>query len=199
MTDTLHHGLLLGLTDARAASADDLLGRQAAGDRRALRPLYDRYAPRALALARGIVGAGDAEEIVQDTFVAVWRRAGEYDPRRGSVAGWISTIARSRAIDRLRSRQSAQRTADAAAAEPEAAALTALDEVEARLERDRVRAALAELPAEQRSVIELAYYAGRTHVEIASETGDPLGTVKSRVRLAMAKLAALLGPRRRST
>src|SRR4029077_11142284 len=96
---------------------ESLLGRIARGDRRALRPLYDRHASRAVAGAVRILGAsGEDEEIVQETFVEVWRRAAEFSPARGSLAAWIGTIARSRSIDRVRSRQSARRTAESAAA-----------------------------------------------------------------------------------
>jgi RNA polymerase sigma-70 factor (ECF subfamily) len=165
------------------------------GEQAALRVLYDRHGPRVLAVALRVLRTKmEAEEVVQDTFIEVWKRAREYDPVRGSVSGWVTTMARNRAIDRLRTRGSEGRTSQAFAGEPPASPrATPLEDVEQRLARDRIGAALAELPGEQRAAIELAYFEGLSQREIAERTGEPLGTVKTRVRLAMAKLTALLG------
>ena len=167
----------------------------AGGDARALKALYDRYAPRAKSVAlRVLASAPEAEEIVQETFVEVWRRAARYEPGRGSVRAWIVTMARSRAIDRLRHRNVGERSVAGLAREDRPAGVASpLEDVEQRVERERVLAALAELPEAQRRVIELAYYEGKSQREIAEVTGEPLGTIKTRVRLAMDKLSGLLG------
>jgi RNA polymerase sigma-70 factor (ECF subfamily) len=189
---------LLGIVVAAAGPGRDLalLERIARRDGRALRALYEVHSSRALAVAlRVLRDRADAEDVVQETFVEVWKRAAEYDPARGSAVAWLVTIARTRAIDRLRARASLARAEGAAAnaqLELPAAAPEALEVVEQRRARERIAAALESLPAEQRRAIELAYYEGLTHREIAARTGDPLGTVKTRVRLGMEKLAALL-------
>lgn len=169
--------------------------RCARGDASALRLLYDRLAPRALALAQRILRLpGDAEEIVQEAFLQVWRRAGEYNPARGEPDAWVVTIVRSRALDRLRSRASVERTALASAAEPvQTSTVSPLEDAERRVERERVTAALGALPVEQRTCLELAYYEGLSHSQIAERTGSPLGTVKTRLKLAVEKLGVLLG------
>lgn len=162
-------------------------------DRRqdALGALYDRYAPLLLALTRRIVGdAADAEEVVQETLLQVWAQASRYDSRRSSVATWMVLLARSRAIDRLRSRRVRERAVDAAGDEtqgvhtsPEGPAAVWYEE-----RRARVSSALAELPQEQRHVLELAFFGGLSQREIAETTGIPLGTVKTRTQLALRKL-----------
>jgi RNA polymerase sigma-70 factor (ECF subfamily) len=173
------------LRSVAAGSADDL----------AL--LYDRHAGIVYALARRILTRPeDAEEVVQDVFAQVWRDAGRYDHERASVAGWIVMLARTRAIDRLRSRR-ARPDHDQPAAPTAAPQLLsgARNPEQVVISADNVRhirAALAELPEAQRSIVELAYYAGLTHAEIAEKTGVPLGTVKTRLRTAMAALRLAL-------
>lgn len=187
--------LMARVASALAATRDaELLGRLARGDAAALRSLYDAQAGHALALARRILRSGaEAEEVVQEAFLEVWKRAGQYQASRGSVQAWLLTITRTRAIDRLRSRQSAQRTADDAASEPEPAPVPLPLELAAqRQDRERIAAALQTLPADQRAALDLAYFEGLTHSEIAARTGTPLGTIKTRIRLAMEKLAAVL-------
>ncbi len=135
----------------------------------------------------------DAEEVLQETFIEVWRRAREYAPSRGSVEAWLLTIARTRAIDRLRSRAARGRMAEAVSAEPAQAGPKLPDMLSATAEDAmRVQAALCALPVEQRMALELAYWEGLSQTEIATRTGQPLGTVKTRVRLALLKLAGLL-------
>jgi RNA polymerase sigma-70 factor (ECF subfamily) len=162
-------------------------------DRAAFVELFGRYAGRinAFALRRG-APAADADEIVQDVMVAVWRRAASFDPARAAVSTWIYAIARNRRIDMIRR---AQRPApdpedplfrpDPA---PDAAGVLAAAERQARL-----REGLAALPAEQRRVLTLAFYDGLSHGEIAAQEGLPLGTVKSRIRLAFRHLRGALG------
>jgi RNA polymerase sigma-70 factor (ECF subfamily) len=167
----------------------------ASGD--ALSQLYDRYAPTVFGLARRIVGQPDAaEEVVQDVFAQIWREAPRYAAERGSVGAWIVTVARARAIDRLRAMRARpdlgtaaetpeHRPLPFAGRSPEGAAISA---DEAR----RVRAALTSLPETQRQLVELAYYEGLTHQEIAQRTGAPLGTVKTRLRAALTSLREVL-------
>jgi RNA polymerase sigma-70 factor, ECF subfamily len=187
------------LADHLGALGDAALVRQVA-DRRpdALGELYDRFAPLLLGLTTHILGSrGEAEEVLQDVFLQVWNRADRYDPSRSSVSTWLVLIARSRAIDRLRSRRVAERTLEAVQqqapggghASPEAA-----ENVLIRERRERVRSELAVLPAEQREVLELAFFQGLSQSEIAGRTGIPLGTVKTRSLLAMKKLRQALRP-----
>lgn len=162
---------------------------------RALRALYLEHAPRAMAIAVRILrDPCEGEDIVQETFVELWRRAAQYDGARGGAASWIVTIARSRAIDRLRAAGAAGRAIEGATNVQASAALPSpSDELEQRRDQARIADALATLPAEQRQTIELAYFEGLSQSEIAARTGNPLGTVKMRVKLAMGKLAAFFG------
>jgi RNA polymerase sigma-70 factor (ECF subfamily) len=168
----------------------------------AMRALYARCSGRAWGVALRILGSrSDAEEVLQETFLEVWRRAREFDPSRGGLETWVTTIARTRAIDRRRALGTVARIAEDAATQPPPVSAVPLDPSEAAgLGEDRVRvaAALGALPPEQRAVVELAYFEGLSQREIAERTGDPLGTIKTRARLALEKLAALLkepGPR----
>lgn len=167
------------------------------GQERALSDLYDRYASTVFGVARRILGQTDAaEEVVQDVFTQVWREAARYDPARGNVGAWIVMLARARSIDRLRARQARpdqSRAVEDAAIRPMAAGgdspeATVVSSEEAR----RVRDALAALPQASRTLIDLAYYEGLTHSEIAQRTGVPLGTVKTRLRTAMQTLREVL-------
>jgi len=170
--------------------------RVAAGDVAALRALYDEHAARAIAIAMRILrNVEEAEDVVQDTFLEVWRRSAQFDDARGTAIAWIVTIARSRAIDRLRATQTAGRALDGVVANEDVmrtALPSPVDRMEERREGTRVATALAALPAPQRETIELAYFEGLSQSEIAAKTGTPLGTVKMRVKLAMSKLAGLL-------
>jgi RNA polymerase sigma-70 factor, ECF subfamily len=173
-----------------------LLARVARGDVDALRTLYDQHAPRAMSIAHRILRRQpEAEDVVQDTFLEVWRRAAQFDGDRGGAAGWIVTIARSRAIDRARAHGTAGRALEGAVGvEGFAPAALTSPAVMTEERRDEVRVvnALAALPAEQRETIELAYFEGLSQSEIALKTGNPLGTVKMRVKLAIKKLTGLL-------
>jgi RNA polymerase sigma-70 factor, ECF subfamily len=183
-----------------AASADELpadaelLGRIRRGDEAALAALYDRYAGFVLTVALHIVGDRElAEEILQDTFLRCWHGVATYQPARGRVGGWLVGIARHRAIDLLRSRshQARLREGGVLAEATQGAAPDATDLV---LLRAAVTAALADLTAGQRHVVELAYYGGLTQTEIARQLGEPLGTVKTRTRAALDQLRAALRP-----
>ncbi len=186
------------MTGAGPEPADDeLITRVVARDHRALMALYDRHGRMAFALAYRVLGdAQAAEEVVQDAFLQVWRRAETFDPARGSGArAWLLTIVRNRAVDGLRRRSGRLREATPLEDVEATAASTAPGpwaEVSSGLDRERVRAAVAELPREQQDAIRLAYFDGLSHGEIADRTGIPLGTVKGRVRLGLRKLANLL-------
>jgi RNA polymerase sigma-70 factor (ECF subfamily) len=173
-----------------------LLARVATGDVAALRLVYEAHAPRAMAIARRILrNVEEAEDIVQETFLELWRRAPQFDGRRGGLCAWVVTIARSRAIDRLRSSATAGRAVDEASVSPEVhptAPPCPMTETERRLTESKVADALAALPPEQRRTIQLAYFDGLSQTEIAAKTGSPLGTVKMRVKLAVGKLKTLL-------
>jgi RNA polymerase sigma-70 factor (ECF subfamily) len=183
---------------ARERSRDrELLTRVAHGDVAALREIYEQHAPRAMAIAFRILRrVEEAEDIVQETFLEIWRRAPQFDPDRGGAVAWVVTIARSRAIDRLRASATVDRTIEGASTSPDLLSPVELPspttEVERRREQKRVAHALAALPPEQRKTIELAYFEGLSQSEIASRTSSPLGTVKMRVKLALTKLSLLL-------
>ena len=167
-----------------------LVARLAAGDMDAAGELYDRYAGQILALARRILrNDGDAEEVVQDVFSQAWRTARSFDASRGSVGAWLLVMARTRAIDRLRARQSRPDTShEAYASTLRATGMSPSDRVLSDEQAVRVRDALQALPEAQRHAIELAYYEGLTQSEIAERLTEPLGTVKTRMRAALMSL-----------
>lgn len=171
-----------------------LMTRVALGDTPALTQLYERHAGWALAVATRLIGSQEeAEEIVQETFLELWRRAGQYSPERAAPAPWIATLLRSRALDRRRKRSAALRASEVdqqlATSEPHRAA----DELlAAHHDVLRVRTALGLLTPEQRVCVELAWLEGLSHSEVASRTGIPLGTVKTRIRMALTRLSSEL-------
>ena len=176
------------------SSDREIVRRLADGDRSALADLYDRHSGVVYSLAYRIVGSADAEDVVQDVFAQAWRQAGRYDPDRASAAAWLLNMTRTRAIDRLRANRTRQRVLLdegplAQVSQPEADQ----EQGAIRAERaSRVRAALEMLAGAQRQALELAYYAGLTHNEIAEHLGEPLGTIKTRIRSALLKLRAAL-------
>lgn len=180
-----------------ASEEAHLLARIAQQDQSALSTLYDRYARVLYSLAFRILGSvEEAEEIVLDVFSQVWKLAERYDPQRGRVDAWLFMLTRSRSLDRLRSLQriskAVESSTEAAKTVPQIQISDPTEDVLINERRDRVLAAMRQLPAEQREVIELAYYQGLTHVEIAAKTGKSLGTVKTRIRLGLAKLRQAL-------
>jgi RNA polymerase sigma-70 factor, ECF subfamily len=195
-------------TASRDADVDaELIRRMQSGDERALGAFYDRWFPIVNGLvARMLKSADDVEDAVEETFWQVWRQADRFAEARGSVQTWILTIARSRALDRLRAtRRRREESIDddagerlASSAEPtfvRAAADPSLA-VEHKERRQIIMAALADLPREQREALELGYFGGLSQSEIAEQTGEPLGTIKTRMRLAMQKLRDRLSPLR---
>jgi len=174
-----------------------LLARMRLGDEAALERLYARYGGLVYTLAMRIVGDPElAREVLQDTFIRSWDGRETYDPQRGRVAWWLMGIARNRAVDQLRSRshQARLRERERLTAEPRTEPAGAGDLADAIALRHGVVDALRTLSAVQRQTIELAYYGGRTQVEVAQELGEPLGTIKSRTREAMDRLRPLLRP-----
>jgi len=170
---------------------DDLapiLQRIAEGDFAAFEALYDRYHLLVYGVAMGILeNPAWAEDVTQDVFTKLWTDPQNF--RGGNFAGWIARVTRNRTIDLLRSRQLRPEPR-----RPEAIEITSSldDEVFARIDSERVRSALRELPAEQRSLIVLGFFSGLTHDELARRTGVPLGTVKTRIRSGLKKLRTAL-------
>jgi len=174
---------------------DGLVRRIAARDQQALALLYDRHRSLLFALSLKILRErSEAEEALGDAFLQAWRQAGGYDRSRASVQGWLINLCRSRAIDRLRargrrdagvvaiSREESARTAEAAAANDP------VEQVSHGEKRRVIAVALTELPEQNREAVELAYYGGLTHSEIALRLGQPLGTVKTRIRQGLLSL-----------
>lgn len=173
----------------RELSDEALMLLVARGEQQAVATLYDRHAGLALALAYRVVGdRGVAEEIVQESFVALWRNVGSYRPDLGSVKTWLLTIARNRAISRVRRPKGVQPDEPIDDLQLADRAPDPLEQAEATVRREAVQRALVDLPSDQRTVLELGFFSGLTHQEIATRLGLPLGTVKGRMRLAMDKL-----------
>jgi RNA polymerase sigma-70 factor (ECF subfamily) len=172
----------------------DLMDRLANGDLGALDPLYEHYGAMAFSIAYRITGDRTAaEDVVQEAFLGAWRNAARYVDARGSVRTWLLSIVHHRAIDAIRRRRPTTELPETEASIP--AALTLPDtwaEVEQRLDRDTVLAALSSISDVQREAIQLAYFNGLSQTEIAERTGVPLGTVKGRLRLGLAGLRAAL-------
>jgi len=178
-------------------SDSDLLHALARDDEAALAAIYDRYRLILFGLILRILhDRAEAEDVLQEVFLQVWRRAGDFDEARGRAFTWLVTIARSRALDRLRSAGSRARLTEGAAQTPRDDVGDAAQDALKSEQGAIVRQALAELPDEQRRTLFLAYFEGLTQVEIAARLVDPLGTVKTRVRSGLIKLRELLGPTR---
>lgn len=190
-------GLSIDLQPEPAQSADvDLLHAIARGDEAALASLYDRYRVILFGLLVRILSSREeAEDILQEVFIQVWRRAADFDESRGKPFTWLVTLTRSRAIDRLRQISARERVAQASAQESPAEASDAVGETYRSEQKEIVAGALSQLPEEQRQTLLLAYFEGLTQSEIAKRLGAPLGTIKTRMRSGMIKLRELLGDR----
>lgn len=181
--------------EVRRAAEAALLVRIREKDERAIEALYSRYSGPLYSLAYQVTGADRfAQDVVQEVFVAVWKDAARFDPSRGAVSSWLFALARHKAIDLVRKEQNVRKhTADVDLEFHEAD-----DDVDQeawlRLRRDTVRAAIQQLPEAQRTALELAFFAGLTHVEVAEKLDIPLGTAKTRIRTALLKLRDILGP-----
>lgn len=177
-----------------------LVAAMAAGDRSALARLYDLMAGPIYSLASRLLGdATEAQDVVQDIFLQVWRTAGSYDASRGTVFSWIATLTRNRAIDRLRMRR--RRSELLAGAAPELQPTATAGEADSaaslwvREKATAVRAALTDIPPDQQQAIELAYFGGLTQQEIAARLNEPLGTIKARIRRGLLRLKDRLNSR----
>ncbi len=178
----------------------ELVARMARGDARAFEQLYDQSSPLLYTLALRILeDRDDAADLLQDVYGEVWRKGARYEPGRGSAMAWLITLTRSRAIDRLRSRSARGHGVTDSLDQVQGAELRAEGSgpFEARAEVELqgvVGKALAELPEAQRQALELAYYEGLSHAEIAARLNQPVGTIKTRIKLGMSKLRIALRP-----
>jgi RNA polymerase sigma-70 factor, ECF subfamily len=174
----------------------ELIQRIANGDQAAFAVLYDRLSPILYSMAlRMMNDAIEAEDVLQDGFVYIWQRANTFDASRGSPISWAITIVRHKAIDRLRVRLRGERLRERASASPELASekddQSALEPF-LRERRAQVKSALTKLPEEQREALQLAFFSGLTHQQIAAKIATPLGTVKARIRRGLLQLRQLL-------
>lgn len=180
------------------ATDEELLDLIAHADAEAVRVLYARYGRLVFGLAMHILGdSATAEEVCQDVFMRVWEKSASYRAERGKVVTWLARIARNRAIDMLRSHRSRPPgpTGEDAPAAPDEQAVDPGERLLQSFREEEVRAAVASLPPDQRNALSLAFFKGMTHREIAQALGEPLGTVKTRIRDAMVKLRVSLGKR----
>jgi RNA polymerase sigma-70 factor (ECF subfamily) len=170
----------------------DLLRQIAAGDRAAFAEFYDRYSTLMFSIASKILNnASEAEDVLQETFMQIWEKAGKFDPKLGKASSWAAILVRNKAIDRIRASQRRTRLAEAAGVESAIAAevsQTANEAVHGQAKAKLIQSAIFELPAEQRRAIELAYFSGLTQNEISEKLHEPLGTVKARIRRGLLKL-----------
>jgi RNA polymerase sigma-70 factor (ECF subfamily) len=164
-----------------------LVARVRAGDQQALAELYDRYSNVVYAVAlRVLKDASAAEDVLQDIFLQLWRNPDSFDASRGSLTAWLAVIARHRSIDRIRKRRPETDIEDCVIA----GGPDLRDETERNLVIEKVRAALETMNPEQRKAMEMAFFQGLTHTEIAEKTGEPLGTIKTRIRSGLQQLRA---------
>lgn len=186
---------LRALPGGAARDADALLRRTARGDQAAFAELFDLVAGPVYGLIRRVLrDPAQSEEVAQEVMLEVWRLAPRFDAKRGGAQSWIMTIAHRRAVDRVRSEQSARARDDrAAVAGSERPADIVAEEVESRMEHARVRTAMAALTDLQREAVELAYYGGHSYREVAELLDAPLGTVKTRMRDGLIRLRDELG------
>jgi RNA polymerase sigma-70 factor (ECF subfamily) len=196
-----NHGPLRKVAEAKVEARQDedaaLLSAIAAGDREACRALYQRYAPILLGLLDRILGdRSEAEEVLQEVFLQIWKKADHFDATRGRALYWLATIARNRALDRRSTLESRRRlTAERMPSEPPEESLDPADEANLAEEAHQLHRALAAITDAQRKVLLLAYFEGLSHSEIAERLGAPLGTVKSHARIGLAKLRDFLRAR----
>jgi RNA polymerase sigma-70 factor, ECF subfamily len=155
------------------------------GEQSAMAALYDRYSSIVYSVALRVLGdTAAAEDILQEVFLQLWRNPGSFDASRGSLGAWLAVIARNRAIDGLRKRRPESDVEDVVLSiEPDLA-----DEADRARAAEKVRGVLGTMPAAQRSALEMAYFEGLTHTEIAAKTGEPLGTIKTRIRAGLTTL-----------
>ena len=185
----------------RARFDAELMRRMGRSDREAFAQLYDRFSRPLFATALRILhNNAEAEDIVQDVFLALWEKATTYETGRGSAFAWAVTLTRNRAIDRVRMRKRrsellAETTAEDAGTQPSDAGPDSADGLVLKEQSSTVRAAVAALPADQQRAVELAFFSGLTQLEIAEKLSEPLGTVKARIRRGLLRLRNTLGGR----
>jgi RNA polymerase sigma factor (sigma-70 family) len=192
---------MCGATIPAMRDRDDhrFVDRLAERDETALREVVEVHGAMVLGLARRILGdAALAEEVAQDTFLALWRRPGSFDPAKGSLQGFLMGVARNKAVDVVRKEERFARTRSALLAEAPMRSVVS-GESEHIDSRDEVGSALAELPEPQKEALVLAYYGGRTYREVAAELGIPEGTAKSRLRQGLAALRSHIERSRKAT
>jgi RNA polymerase sigma-70 factor (ECF subfamily) len=184
-----------GARERRSPELDLLLGRVGRGEEAAFEQTYDQVADLVYGLVRRVVrDPAQSEEVVQEVLVEVWRNASRYEPAKGSAMAWIMTVAHRRAVDRVRAEQAAsERHARVARSEQVVAYDEVAEDVEARLDRERVRRCLDTLTELQRQSVALAYYEGYTYREVAELLTVPLGTVKTRMRDGLIRMRDCLG------
>ena len=181
------------MTGESADPDSQVVARLKRGESAAIESLYDRYGRLAYGLAFRILDdRSAAEDVVQEAFVSVWRNAAGFDASRGGLRSWLLSIVRNRAIDRLRGSARIRTEVDLETAEPVAGVADVWQSVSLHLERKQIREGFAELPDAQRRTLELAYFGGYTHVEIANQMQVPLGTVKGRMRIGLEKMRSFL-------
>ena len=172
-------------SEPAAAGEAALIARIRAGDQGAMAVLYDRYSSVVYAVALRVLGdTGAAEDVLQDVFIQLWRHPEAFDASRGRMSAWLAVIARHRAIDALRKRRPSEEL-DEVMVSVDADLENAADR---SMAMDKVRKVLGLLPGEQRKALEMAFFEGLTHTEIAARTGEPLGTIKTRIRAALLSL-----------
>ena len=183
----------------RAHFDAELLRRMSRDDREAFAQLYDRFSRPLFATALRILGnSAEAEDIVQDVFLALWEKAADFDASRGSAFAWAVTLTRNRSIDRVRARKRRQEilttaTEEEAGTQPAGAGPDSADKLVAKEQAGAIRNAVASLPPEQQRAVELAFFSGLTQQEIAEQLREPLGTVKARIRRGLLRLRDILG------
>ena len=185
----------VGLPTLDQQDDEELIRRVARGDTSAFEVVYQRYAPRILGLVRRVLrDPAQSEEVAQEVLVEVWRLAARFDPAQGSLRAWVTTMARRRAIDRVRAAQAADARDVAAAAAQHTPDFDQVSEsVEIRLEAERVRHCLGGLTGLQRESIELAFFGGYSHREVSDLLEQPLGTIKTRLRDGLIRLRDCMG------
>ena len=184
--------IIMPVNESESQFNAELLKRIASSDEHAFRTLYERFAPALYGMAFRIMNdAGEAEEVLQEGFTYIWRKAASFDPSRSSAFAWAVMIVRNKAIDKLRVRQRGERLREKVADQTDLAAISDEQSAHQPALRERselVRSALKQIGTDQRQALELAFFGGLTHAQIAEHLEVPLGTVKARIRRGLLKM-----------